>query len=503
MPALDSNWKKALFFCACWMLFFGLGILVRLPHFLSKNFFFDGDEAIIGIMAQDFLDGKHFPLYFYGQNYGFSMFEALSTALFVKLAGSGIWALRLGGLLIFSLGVTFLFQTAQNRNAGHWRSWLLAILVLSFPAWYLWGGMVRGGYVTAFTLCCALFYIVHGTRFSLPKLVMASILAGFAFECHVLILIPMAPFVACWLLKQEKWLAKAGLFIAVLAITVILIRWAGYTDAKWPKPALEFGLGKQLSYFALQTDGFLSGYSNFFFFTRLVEIPAWWHFLLIASLFIATGLLLADLVKSGRLRKLYYFFFAFSLLVSCFLISTVSSAVPRYWIGCCTGILFALLFVFITRKSRLFNAGLILLTLICLAGTASGSKMENDSSNNGVNEMLAFEGWHREVAKHHPKGIFITDNLLQYQWNYLYGKEIPASAFRPEERTNAFRSKVDSLYNVDPAQTIIGGKIDVFLYMDTIRGFNDSRVQVENKYFLNYKALPAFVAQGKRTMCGL
>ena len=43
---------------------FCASILVRLPHFLSNDFFFDGDEGILGIMAQDFLLGKGFHFIF-------------------------------------------------------------------------------------------------------------------------------------------------------------------------------------------------------------------------------------------------------------------------------------------------------------------------------------------------------------------------------------------------------------------------------------------------------
>ena len=88
MEKVNLNVKNTAAFGFSFLLIFLVCILVRLPHFLSKDFFFDGDEAMIGIMAQDFLSGKGLSLYFYGQNYGFSSLEVLSTSLFIKLIGN-------------------------------------------------------------------------------------------------------------------------------------------------------------------------------------------------------------------------------------------------------------------------------------------------------------------------------------------------------------------------------------------------------------------------------
>lgn len=47
----------------------------RLPQILSSNLFLDGDECIVGLMAKHLFEGIEFPLYFYGQFYGFSLLE--------------------------------------------------------------------------------------------------------------------------------------------------------------------------------------------------------------------------------------------------------------------------------------------------------------------------------------------------------------------------------------------------------------------------------------------
>lgn len=493
--------EKTLIFTGWWLLFFALSILVRLPHYLSKNFFFDGDEAVIGIMAQELLRGKSFPFYFAGQNYGLSTFEVFSTALFIKILGSTVWALRLGGLLLFSLGTTFIFKTAQNRNVGLTWSFLITLVVLCFPSWYLWGGMVRGGYVTTFTLCCASFYIIHGLQFSMRNLVIVSILSALAYESHVLILVPFASFILFWILKQDKPIWKGVLLTVVFAASVILIRLVGHTDAQWPDYEMVFGVKKQMEFFAMQTEGALAGYSNFFFFSKIFEIPLWWQILLYVSLSLITFTICWDFVKSSKFRKFYYLFFLLSLATFCFLLSTVDSPVPRYWIGFFTGLMFVVIFIFITRVTSLVSKGMIiLLAVILVAGTGSGSKIKGQWTDADVNEMKAFEGLYKEVKKYKPKAIFISDNLIQYQWNYLYGKEIPASAFRDGERINEFNDKVIEIYKKEPSRAVIAGLWGISLYMDTIDGFNRDRYQVEEKYYINPNAAPEYVKQGREKM---
>lgn len=55
-----------------WLFAFGLVVLARLPYLLSEHVFFDGDEAMLGIMGRDLITGRNIPFYFYGQQYGFS-----------------------------------------------------------------------------------------------------------------------------------------------------------------------------------------------------------------------------------------------------------------------------------------------------------------------------------------------------------------------------------------------------------------------------------------------
>lgn len=491
--------KSVLKFFLWWGLMFLLSILVRLPHFLSKNFWFDGDEAIIGIMAQDLLAGNSFPFYFSGQNYGLSTFEVFSTGIFELIVGPSIWALRLGGLLLFSLGVTFVLRTIQSYQLSRWLFAAIVLLLLTFPTWYLWGSMVRGGYVTAFLFVCIIFYCLFRMKQSIIQLVLIGICSGIAFESHVLILLPFSTFIAWWLLQQEQILVKSFTILTGCILTITLFRWFGYlNEADWGATPSIWGWNSQIENFQLQLHGLVGGFSSFSHFEMNIPRPLWWDILLKLFLLVSGIYLIWHFFYSKSVVRKQYLLIFLSVFVYLILISTIGTASPRYWIGLFTGLLFWLIFAVSTSRQTKFSVFTVgVLCLISFAGIFSGSKMKQHWYEAGVNEITAFEGFHEAVQNTGAKAIFITDNFVQYQWNYLYGKEIPASMFRTKgERIERFCTRVNEIYKENPNDVVIGGLWGIFFTMDTIQGFNDSRQQVETKYFVNPNAKKEFVQQG-------
>ncbi|NBQ89678.1 MAG: hypothetical protein EBU07_19890, partial [Betaproteobacteria bacterium] len=82
-----------------------LALVSRLPQLLSPELLLDGDEAVLGMMARDLAAGGPWPVFFYGQHYGLSVFEAAAGALMFKLFGAQAVALKLGMLLLWTGGV--------------------------------------------------------------------------------------------------------------------------------------------------------------------------------------------------------------------------------------------------------------------------------------------------------------------------------------------------------------------------------------------------------------
>ena len=74
-------------------------VLFRSFIFLAYEAFFDSDQAIVGLMAKHLVEGRAFPLIFYGQPYMLAV-EAWLAAPFVFLAGPTVAALRTAVILL-------------------------------------------------------------------------------------------------------------------------------------------------------------------------------------------------------------------------------------------------------------------------------------------------------------------------------------------------------------------------------------------------------------------
>jgi hypothetical protein len=134
-------------------------LLSRLPQLLSPNMLLDGDECILGLMAKHVAEGKEFPIFFYGQSYGFSIVEAVAGALSFIVAGVGWLPLKLAMLALWTIGVVALFS-AFSRLWGNRRSFWITLLLVLTPAWAVWSMKARGGYITAFSASAVLMYLL-------------------------------------------------------------------------------------------------------------------------------------------------------------------------------------------------------------------------------------------------------------------------------------------------------------------------------------------------------
>lgn len=487
-------------FILWWGILFAACILVRLPNFLSDSFWFDGDEAMIGIMAQDLLAGKAFPIYFYGQNYGLSIFEVISTALFELFIGPSPWSLKLGGLLLFSLGITFIVRTIRQLPISSGLFYIIIVLLISYPTWYLWGTMVRGGYVTAFLFDCIIFYLVFRKESSYRQLVWLGISIGIAFESHIFILIGILPVLGMWFLKQDKKLQKILFITTAAVVIVVLLRLTGYyEETVWNRPRTELGMEYQKYNLDAHFKNLTYGFSNFFYYGMKLERPIWWGHLVRLFLVLSAGILLWDFLTSFRRKFYYYLFVGLSVTIYLFLISTLPVIAGRYWLGLFSGLLFWLMYVVITR----YNSNITKYVFLCLAfisftGIYNGPKFKRTWYEAEVNEVRAFEELYREVKKKNAKAVFITDFLIQWQWDYLYGREIPASVFTQQERTNTFLHKASKIYEESPDKMVIIGFDGMFLEMDYIPGFNDNRRAVNAKYFIHDNPKIEYINQGRK-----
>ena len=111
---------------------------------------FNGDEAIVGLMARHILEGE-IPVFYYGQEYLGSL-EALVASFYFRLFGSSPLVLKLSPFsffLLFQVLCYFLFKKIGGRIVAFIAC---QFLVLSSSALLIWSVAARGGHIEILTL---------------------------------------------------------------------------------------------------------------------------------------------------------------------------------------------------------------------------------------------------------------------------------------------------------------------------------------------------------------
>lgn len=477
-----------------WGTILGLCILVRLPHFLTHHFYFDEDEALIGIMAQDLLSGDAFPYYFYGQNYGLSIFETVSVAGCIKIFGSGIWALRIGGLLIFSLGVTFIYRTFKARELSGLFTCSVVFLVLAFPTWYLWGAMVRGGYVTAFAASCVIFFITQRKESKNYDAWLLGLMMYIAYEGHGLVLLPILPLVLDWWLKREgKW--KSALIIPAVALTSLYgMRHLFVIDGKSEAPPISWA-GMKWENFTEHMEGWINGFSGFYFYGVNFDPPFYWNVGLYILFIVMIVAIVVGIWRATLKQKMIATFVLLAIGIDLLLLAQIQEYAPRYFIGIFTGILFLLLYLFVNVEFRIKRILTAALAVTAFIGITTGSKMrrhwyEGKNFADGLEQVYTYAKNQKNV-----KAVIALDN--QYAWNYMFGDDIPATNLCWENRTRQFSDRVKEVFEKDPDGIMMTGFYGISMGIEELEGFKEESIHPVPEFFVFRRVTRAHIEKGR------
>ncbi len=206
------------------MLLVLFGIATRLHLLASPVLEVDGDEAVLGIMAERLLAGERMPVFFLGQTYGFALIEVLLTAASFALFGVSAAAMKGAMLLLWLFGGGFLVAAARRLN-GDRAALLAAILLVSCPAWGAWSLKARGGYLTAFACANGALWLALDRRTFSPRRELLQdaamgVLSGLCMVSQALWLVPLAPFVLVHLQRRPRPV-RSFLRVALWAFLVV------------------------------------------------------------------------------------------------------------------------------------------------------------------------------------------------------------------------------------------------------------------------------------------
>lgn len=431
---------KFLRFLGLWLILFGLCIVVRLPHLLSEKLFLDIDEATIGIMAKDVLNGKPIPYYFYFQNYGFSTVETLVTAFFIKIVGAGVWALKLGGIFLYSLGCSFLVRFLIEKKTSTLVLICAITVIVAFPSWLIWGTLMRGGYLTAFICTTAVFYISQTKKNTYGMVSIAALLFYIAYESNVLIFAPVLLLLFNWLWSNKfefwKWLTFSLLFFIPLILARIL-----FVTINFGNVTLDISL-HQIRTSLISFGGFWQeAFTGFHNYSILFTLPLYWSILSLILVLLFLYLIITGIAsKDTRTRSLLLLAGSIASIV---IAGTALSFTPRYSLGLYTGVLLLVILITASEHGKSFKYLMAIVAGITFLGTSIGSKIGDHWIVSPGNELKDMELLYRSVKSRDIAAVYSIDRTAV--WNYLYGDDIPSTNVCGYDRSPEFRIRLNQL----------------------------------------------------------
>jgi hypothetical protein len=461
-----------------WLISFVICLLVHVPYFLGKHCSFDGDEAIVGVMAQDLLHGRNVPVFFYGQQYGFSFFEVIGVAIAMIFFGSTVWSLKIGSLLVFSIGIAFLFRLfSKNKIALAWT--IIAIIIIScFPAWIVWSAKARGGYVTAFSAVCILFYLIRTKKADLNSIIISGLIFSVALHSQLIIASCISFLWIGWILRTKKlgWIFLAGISVIIFYFLLKIPAWAN--SNYWTVPFT-----------------FNYHYSNIFLFVRESYKAALGYFYYemtfkprVESLFLGAGYYLVAAISAAlffirtKEHRGTFILLLLGSLVAFFMIMGMRIPTHRYFLGMFTGIMLIMVLgmVEVIKNKKLWRYIFLLMLPLGLGFVNTSKHIPDAWMLPEGNDMKLYNELLVELKNHHINHVFVTDGLLQ--WMLCYSG-VPARYISKEERINRFLNKVDQCYLDPECETAIVGFKGYYNYMDT-GDWNNRVIIVNDKYFI-------------------
>ena len=430
-----------------------LCFISRIPMLTSPNMLLDGDESIVGLMAKHLYDGKAFPLYFYGQRYGFSLLEELFILPFYATMGMTGLALKLAMLSLWTTGVVFTCKTfLKLSKAGSVLPLLLTLLLIVCPAWTEWSMKARGGYLTAFTLSAILVYwLLDDERKLKPQhYLLMGLLMALLYESMPL----WVPLPAMLLLyRLVKDFSVARLLSVVVSIALPLMLLAMHKQSLYefhkPDPNLPMAdwwqkIARIPSFLYVSLHGFHSYYTEL--------QPTWWQklfaigFMLLMS---ATIILAVVKMVMDRFKDVRIIILVASIFISLFV--TIITPFPNYRFMLPVTVAVLLLMQLVWSSKKLYLLPIVVLLPIGI-GSLFTCRQLKFTLVTEKSILLASAYLQKRQIKH----VYSLHMYLAWQMNFYSKGKILCRDIAPVGRVPEMFSEIDNVLKSGKLTAVIG-----------------------------------------------
>ncbi|MCB0698193.1 MAG: hypothetical protein KDC11_00005, partial [Chitinophagaceae bacterium] len=458
------------------LIIFLLSLASRIPALIRPELVLDGDECVLATMAKHAYQAKELPIYFWGQNYGFSLIEILFVLPFYAVIGINTLSVKLGMAVLWSLGNVFFYKTLTGINKENKAlAIILTLILITTPAWAEWSIKARGGYITAFTLSNLSTYILFQLNirryFKYPIL---GILIATIYKSQAFWLCGLIPLVAYHIIQEKKYLHLATVIVSVLLMSLILasFHYQGYIVFATNNNGFssDFHLERlfrfpEYLYKSVQGNYFLAWYQDTRFFHKLFSKV----FVLMVGILSLSGIL--HLLFNRKGFGLFIVSTLFIPLTICYSILPEDMQ-GRYMLPV-TG--YALLSLFIyTQRLRIetFVKVATAATLALSMGTVIFPVYFNGQTNK--KELLESIA---HLKKNGVKYVYATNCMLPWEYVFYSNEEIKGRMFYFPGRYPQYDTLVDKALYSRERTAVVG-------YWRDYAGLDIDSIAIETHYFI-------------------
>jgi 4-amino-4-deoxy-L-arabinose transferase-like glycosyltransferase len=200
-----------------------LAVALRVALLAADAVPFNGDEAVVGLMARHILQNGERPAFFYGQDYSGAL-DAYLTAGVYALIGPRVLGGRLAQMALFALYVMLVYALAERVTGNRWAALVSAALVeASTPVLATYTLVSVGGYGESLVLGTLILWLAlrvtddwADSLWAWLALGAAGGLAFWTLGISTVYLLPAAVFIA-WRDHFRRW----PFYLAALAAFIV------------------------------------------------------------------------------------------------------------------------------------------------------------------------------------------------------------------------------------------------------------------------------------------